>query len=185
MKIYTKKGDRGETSLLGGSKVSKSHLRIECYGTVDELNSNVGLLRSFWENDLDNIFLESIQNQLFNLGSLLALGESKKSISLPQIEGKQISEIEVQIDLLEAKLQPLKTFVLPYGSTPSAQAHVCRCVCRRAERLCVSLNEMEEIDQMLIAYLNRLSDYFFVLARKILADENIADKPWAISNLGD
>jgi cob(I)alamin adenosyltransferase len=179
MKIYTKKGDLGETSLLGGQRVPKSHLRIESYGTVDELNSNVGLLRSFWEDENDNLILESIQNQLFNLGSLLAIGTSKTEIKLPQIGTNEIDLLEQEIDLHESNLKPLKSFVLPSGSTAAAQAHICRCVCRRAERICVELHSVDTINPVLIGYLNRLSDYFFVLARKILADQNIADKTWS------
>jgi len=178
MKIYTKKGDRGKTSLLGGQRVSKASLRIESYGTVDELNSNVGVLRSHWTETTDNQFLEALQNQLFNLGSLLAMGDSKKTISLPEISEEHIVRIEKEIDRMESQLAPLKSFVLPHGSVASAQAHVCRCVCRRAERLCVALMEAEPLDEVLVAYLNRLSDYFFVLARKILNDQGIDDQPW-------
>lgn len=179
MKIYTKKGDKGKTSLLGGMRVSKADLRIECYGTVDELNSNIGLLRSFWENNEDNKFLELVQNQLFNIGSILAKGPSKTEIKLPQIKEEDIANIETEIDRLEGFLEPLKSFVLPAGSTASSQSHVARCVCRRAERLCVALENESDVDDRLIAYLNRLSDYLFVLSRKILAEQNIPDHPWS------
>lgn len=179
MKIYTKKGDKGQTSLLGGTRVSKANLRIEAYGTVDELNANVGLLRSYWNDEQDDAFLTDIQNKLFNLGSLLALGPSKTKIDLPEITDEDIELMEKEIDRLETFLEPLKSFVLPAGSTAGAQAHVCRCVARRAERLCVALEEAEELDVRLIAFLNRLSDYFFVLSRKILADQGIEDHPWS------
>lgn len=179
MKIYTKKGDLGETSLLGGKRVSKANLRIESYGTVDELNSNLGLLRAQWDNEEDDSILESIQNQLFNLGSLLAMGPSKTQINLPKISQENIDALETRIDEMEVHLEPLKNFVLPGGSVASAQAHVCRCVCRRAERLCVDLHSQEELDPILVAYLNRLSDFFFVLARKILSDQGLPDHPWS------
>ncbi|MFN8254748.1 MAG: cob(I)yrinic acid a,c-diamide adenosyltransferase [Bacteroidales bacterium] len=178
MKIYTKKGDKGKTSLLSGTKVLKSNPRIEAYGTVDELNSFIGMLRSSASRlNQDNV-LELIQNQLFNIGSQLAMDKANTAIKLPEININDIERIENEIDEMDASLPELKSFIIPGGSMPVAMAHVCRSVCRRAERLCVKLSEKEKVNELIIIYLNRLSDFFFVLARKIALDNNIDLPVW-------
>lgn len=177
MKIYTKKGDRGETSLLGGSRVPKDHLRIESYGTVDELNSHLGLLRDMLKGDYHDELVR-IQNELFDLGSLLALEKGDHKFELKQIDGSQVEWLESEMDRMNEDLEPLKNFILPGGCLPASQAHVARVVCRRAERLLVSLSETEELEDTLIAYLNRLSDYLFVLARHITQSQGGDETIW-------
>ncbi|MBC7388750.1 MAG: cob(I)yrinic acid a,c-diamide adenosyltransferase [Opitutaceae bacterium] len=166
MKIYTKTGDKGFTSLIGGKKVSKGHLRIEAYGSVDELNSYIGLLAAYTINEPYSEFLTKQQHKLFNIGSILALEEDTESkISLPEIQEQDVLIIESEIDKLTELLPPLKNFILPGGHREVAFCHIARCVCRRAEREVVRLNENVHIDEIIIHYLNRLSDYLFVLAR--------------------
>jgi cob(I)alamin adenosyltransferase len=178
MKIYTKKGDKGNTSLLSGTKVLKSNPRIEAYGTIDELNSFIGVLRSSSDRlNQDNV-LELIQNQLFNIGSQLAMDKVNPAIKLPEINKSDIERIENEIDEMDASLPELKSFIIPGGSMPVAMAHVCRSVCRRAERLCVKLSESDSVNELIIIYLNRLSDFFFVLARKIAFDNHIDLPVW-------
>ncbi len=165
MKLYTRKGDTGNTSLIGGERVPKNHIRVECYGTVDELNSHLGLLRSqISENHIE--ILAQIQNRLFNLGSYLAATPDSKMI-LPEIQPSDIDLLELQMDEHTKLLPELKNFVLPGGCALSAQAHIARCVCRRAERLVVLLAQNQEVEILVITYLNRLSDYLFSLARMI------------------
>ena len=177
MKIYTKGGDKGETSLYGGRRVSKDDLRIECYGTVDELNSFLGLLAAgINESDISS-FLYKIQKQLFDIGSLLA-ADPGKSLALPEIKEEDILSIEQQIDNMSSQLPPLKTFILPGGSREVSYAHICRTICRRAERRCISLGHEEYVKEIIIKYLNRLSDFFFVLSRKIALDQGHDDIPW-------
>ena len=176
MKIYTKGGDQGETSLYGGRRVLKDNLRIEAYGTVDELNAFIGLLAAnVKEAHAD--FLLKIQNNLFNCGSSLAADPLKK-LDTPSISEKDIGQIESEIDNMTSRLEPLKYFILPGGSQEISYAHMCRTVCRRAERRVISLNREEEVDPLIIKFLNRLSDYFFVLARKICSDQGHEDIPW-------
>ncbi len=164
MKIYTKTGDKGGTSLLGGRRVSKDDIRIEAYGTVDELNSSIGLLLSKL-NEVEIITeLHSIQNLLFTIGSNLA-NDPESPLKIDQIEETHIAALEERMDEWTAKLPPLKNFILPGGSEKNALTHVCRTLCRRAERRAVTLSKAENIDPLLIKYINRLSDYFFVLAR--------------------
>ena len=173
MKIYTKGGDKGKTSLLGGKRVSKSDMRIEAYGTVDELNANIGLLKDY---DISNDYKHSllkIQNDLFKMGSILACEVDPEGYNLSGIEDSDIIEIEKLIDEMENTLPVLKNFILPGGDLAVSQCHIARCVCRRAERLIVLLNEEEKIDDVIIRYLNRLSDFLFVLARKIGYDKGI------------
>lgn len=178
-KIYTKTGDKGITSLLGGEKVSKSSERIASYGTIDELNSFVGLLK---DNDGVETRLKQqlywVQENLFSLGSLLAAGNDFKGFELPQITNVEITQIEQWIDHYDAKLPPLKNFILPGGHPAVSLCHVCRTICRRAERHAIVLNEKEALDANIIAFLNRLSDYLFILARKIAFDLNVPETPW-------
>lgn len=176
MKVYTKKGDKGETSLLGGTRVSKTHLRIESYGTVDELNSHVGMLRDL--ADLRNEELIWIQNKLFSIGSVLAMEKKESSWSLPEIKAEDIAQLESWMDQMDELLEPMKNFVLPGGHPAVSQAHICRTVCRRVERLIIHLNENEEIDELNLAFLNRLSDYFFVLSRWLSKEYRIEEIPW-------
>lgn len=173
MKIYTKTGDKGETSLLGGTRVSKAHQKLEAYGTVDELNSNVGMIASLNKEHSD--FLNKIQHRLFNIGSLLAT-EKEVNFELPSIDVNDITVLELEIDRLNETLPTLKNFILPGGSSSSAQAHIARCVCRRAERRVVALQE--EKYTILVQYLNRLSDYLFVLSRDLLRLEGKTEVVW-------
>jgi cob(I)alamin adenosyltransferase len=164
MKIYTKKGDDGTTALIGGVRVKKSNSRINAYGTVDELNSFVGLIRAESSNETVLDVLGEIQDRLFTIGSLLASHPSSKMI-VPDLNELDLELLEGQIDEMNQVLPELKSFILPGGSVPVANCHIARCVCRRAERLAVELADEEEIDPILVKYLNRLSDYLFVLAR--------------------
>lgn len=184
-KIYTKSGDKGSTSLVDGKKVFKSDVRIETYGTVDELNSFLGLFISELEGtqiEAHKTILSGIQNQLFNLGSRLACSDQEIEKSLPSVTDAQIFFLENQIDLLTEQLSPLREFILPGGSRSSALAHVCRTITRRAERHCValmqSLDAEHALDPLLLKFLNRLSDYFFVLARHCNMLTGQADEIW-------
>jgi cob(I)alamin adenosyltransferase len=178
MKIYTKKGDQGQTSLIGGKKVPKDHLRIECYGTVDELNSCLGALLSMKVPDRGaRATLARIQDRLFVVGSLLACAPQAK-MTLPKLDNQDVVLLEREIDRMTAQLPVLKSFILPGGSQAGAWAHVARCVCRRAERLAVSLSHQEKVDGLVIVYLNRLSDYLYVLARKINKDKASPEVLW-------
>lgn len=168
MKIYTGAGDKGTTSLVNGEKVNKSHLRLDCYGSVDELNSYIGLVINHLQpHGFDGIymFLTKIQNQLFNIGSQLACRDQEMLKKLPGITEQQIKDIEQEIDTLEKDLPPLKEFILPGGSDLACHAHITRTLCRRVERHCCKLAENETIPEVIIPYLNRLSDYFYMLAR--------------------
>ena len=165
MKIYTKKGDKGTTALFGGTRLPKHHIRIESYGSVDELNSFVGLVRDHLTDVALRAELKSIQETLFTVGSHLAADPSKENLWLPNIEDAAVELLEKGIDRMEESLEPLKNFILPGGHPTVSHCHVVRCVCRRAERNVVALSELEEVPPILIQYLNRLSDYFFVLAR--------------------
>lgn len=178
MKIYTKTGDKGQTSLLTGTRVPKYHPRIEAYGTVDELNSFIGLLRAYDFNEADKEALIKIQNMLFNIGSNLAMDKNNKEYSLPEVLEKDIELLEKEMDRMDALLPRLKEFILPGGDKAVALSHVCRSVCRRAERLCIQLSDKEYVNNAAIIYLNRLSDYFFVLGRKIALDKNIEVPTW-------
>lgn len=177
-KIYTKTGDKGQTSLLGGKRVPKYHLRIETYGTIDELNSFVGLLGDQpLEDNYKNILLE-IQNKLFVAESLIAADQGSEVFSLPLITENDISLLENEIDEMNKVLPPLSNFILPGGHQSVSYAHVCRTITRRAERLIIRLALDHDIDEIIIRYFNRLSDYFFVLARKIAHDLGIPDQLW-------
>ena len=166
MKIYTKTGDTGTTSLVGGTRVPKTHIRLEAYGTVDELNSNLGLLITYLLDGKDKDFLQQVQDRLFAVGSHLAT------------DREQVEMVEREIDRLDTLLPPLSAFILPGGSRGAAVCHVCRTVCRRAERRILALAEQVEIASELLAYVNRLSDYLFVLSRKMNQDDKKGEIFW-------
>ncbi len=168
-RIYTKTGDFGKTSLIGGTKVPKSHLRIESYGTVDELNSFIGLLIDHTAHEPSVKTLREVQDRLFTIGSSLACDPDKEpKMKLPDLHEEDISLLEKEIDEMTNQLPVMKSFILPGGSPAVSTAHVARCVCRRAERVCVHMAEESMfVDELVIKYLNRLSDYLFVLARFI------------------
>jgi cob(I)alamin adenosyltransferase len=169
LKIYTKTGDEGKTSLIGGTKVPKSHLRIEAYGTVDELNSHIGLVSDLITDDPSKIILKEIQDRLFTIGSSLACDPDKEPLTkMPDLKEADVVLLESEIDGMNEVLTPMKYFILPGGHVTVSSIHIARCVCRRAERLCVNMREHEVfVDPLVIKYLNRLSDYLFVLARYI------------------
>ncbi|MFT4876419.1 MAG: cob(I)alamin adenosyltransferase [Bacteroidia bacterium] len=173
MKIYTKGGDKGQTSLVGGTRVSKAHDKIEAYGTVDELNSAIGIIAC--SNEEYANFLKTIQHKLFNAGSILA-SENDLSFELPSIQLSDIELLEKEIDRLEKGLPRLKNFILPGGSIISAHTHLARCICRRAERRIVGLEEDKY--SLILQYLNRLSDYLFVLSREYLRLEGKVEIIW-------
>lgn len=178
MKIYTKKGDTGTTVLIGGSRVSKDHLKIESYGTIDELNSYIGLIRDHNISKEQTEELLTIQDRLFTIGSLLAVDEKGTKMKLPQIFKDDISFLEKAIDRMDEKLQPMKNFVLPGGHKVVSFTHIARCVCRRGERTVVTLSQHHEVDPIIITYLNRLSDYLFTLSRKLTVDFEATESPW-------
>ena len=182
MKIYTKTGDLGKTSLIGGTKVPKSHLRIETYGTVDELNSHIGLVSDLIDDAASKIILKEIQDRLFTIGSSLACDPDKEPLmKMPDLKEADVVLLENEIDRMNELLTPMKFFILPGGHVAISSTHVTRCVCRRAERLCVNMQEHNLfVDPLVIKYINRLSDYLFVLARYVahlLKVEEIAWKP--------
>ncbi|MBL7789426.1 MAG: cob(I)yrinic acid a,c-diamide adenosyltransferase [Chitinophagales bacterium] len=170
MKIYTKTGDDGTTALFGGERVKKSYIRVEAYGNIDELNSFLGaLIESIEKNDL-RLYLEKIQHILFNIGSVVATVDEKFIAKLPQLLGEDITSLEMQMDKMESELAPMTNFILPGGHESIARAHICRTVCRRAERSLVALLDIETCHPSLytaLQFLNRLSDYFFILSRKL------------------
>jgi cob(I)alamin adenosyltransferase len=178
MKIYTKTGDKGLTSLIGGARVPKHHLRIESYGTVDELNSYIGLIRDQQIQDEDKATLKEIQDRLFTVGALLASDPEKSRMKVPDLNDEDISLLEQEMDRMDEVLPALKHFVLPGGNTTASYCHVARCVCRRAERMVVHLNEDEYVNENVIIYLNRLSDYLFTLSRKVVFDNNGEENKW-------
>jgi len=178
MKIYTKTGDKGYTSLIGGTRVPKHHLRIESYGTVDELNSYIGLIR---EQDIathDKQILKEIQDRLFTIGSSLASDPEKSKMIIPDLHQADIELLEKEMDAMNEKLPELRHFILPGGNNAVSFCHIARCVCRRAERLAVNLSAESTVEEKVNIYLNRLSDYLFVLARKIGNDQNIPENQW-------
>jgi cob(I)alamin adenosyltransferase len=180
MKIYTKTGDTGETGLYGGERILKSSLRINAYGTVDELNAFIGLAITEVRDANVNKLLEKIQNQLFVVGSDLSAPDNEKSKKnkVPRVTSEFYLEAEIAIDNFEDKLKELKNFILPGGSKAAAHLHVCRTICRRAERLVVELKGNNNIGENIIIYLNRLSDLFFVLARYENLVSNFPDTIW-------
>ena len=180
MKIYTKTGDKGVTSLIGGTKVSKAHLRIEAYGTVDELNSHIGLCRDLLTDANARNILQEIQDRLFTVGSSLACDPEKEpKMKIPDLKEEDVTLLEKEIDAMNEIVPPMKSFVLPGGHVTVSQLHIARCVCRRAERCCVRLEmENEEVPAIVIKYINRLSDYLFVLARFASHQLNAEEIPW-------
>lgn len=177
MKIYTKTGDKGQTSLWGGQRVAKSHLRIEAYGTVDELNSLLGVVRDLCAGERLGAPIKLIQDTLFVVGGMLATPSDKK-LAMAPIGVEDIEWLEKGIDRMETELPPLTNFVLPGGYVAASQCHVARCVCRRAERLVVALSEHDSPPALVMEYLNRLSDYLFVLARYILVSNGGEEIIW-------
>lgn len=178
MKIYTKTGDKGKTSLLGGSRVAKYHLRIEAYGTVDELNAQIGVLRSGEiNNDIKEVLI-SIQSMLFTAGSQLATEPGKAKVKIPTLKEEAITFLENQIDKMEEDLPPMRNFVLPGGHPSVAAAHVARTVCRRAERIVLHLKDESDVPEPVTIFLNRLSDFLFVLSRKLSQDLGAKEMPW-------
>ena len=179
-KIYTKTGDKGTTSLIGGTKVPKSHLRIEAYGTVDELNSYVGLCRDLVNDPKSQTILQEVQDRLFTIGSSLACDPEKEpKMKIPDLKEEDVLLLEKEIDQMNEAIPPMKSFILPGGHPTVSHLHIARCICRRAERCCVRL-EMEsvEVAAVIIKYLNRLSDYLFVLARFTSFQLNAGEIPW-------
>ncbi|GGE34984.1 cob(I)yrinic acid a,c-diamide adenosyltransferase [Psychroflexus planctonicus] len=185
MKIYTKTGDKGTTALFGGTRVPKSHLRIDAYGTVDELNSHIGLVKDTYENkDVKNL-LNRIQDRLFTIGAILAtdpekakLKNGKERLTIPKISQEDIEKLEQEIDQMNESLPEMTHFILPGGHPSVSNCHITRCVCRRAERLATALYNLEPFDEEVLQYLNRLSDYLFVLARKISQDVDAEEVKW-------
>lgn len=178
MKIYTKTGDAGKTTLIGGTKVPKHHIRVEAYGTVDELNVCIGLVAD-QDIDISTIkFLRSLQNQLFVIGSHLASDPGKSKMQLPDITEAEVSALETAIDEIDALVPPLKNFILPGGHTTVSFCHMARVVCRRAERIVSLLAEHETVEEIVIKFLNRLSDYLFMLCRKLSLELDIEEIPW-------
>lgn len=180
MKIYTKTGDLGNTSLIGGTKVPKSHLRIEAYGTIDELNSYIGLLSDLITDTHSKSVLKEIQDRLFTIGSSLACDPEKEPLmKIPDLKEADISLLEKEIDTMNDQLPAMKSFLLPGGDVVISTAHVARCICRRAERCCVNMQQHELfVDPLVIKYLNRLSDHLFVLARFLGHILGVAELPW-------
>ncbi|MDR0789890.1 MAG: cob(I)yrinic acid a,c-diamide adenosyltransferase [Bacteroidales bacterium] len=176
--IYTRKGDDGTTSLIGGTRVRKDDLRVEVYGSIDELNSYVGLIRELTENEQYKQHLLKIQNLLFNAESLIACEDKEIAKTLPSIRQEHIDELERAIDAFTKVLPPLTQFVLPGGSVLSAHINVARTICRRVERLCVKFNAEQSVDNMVLCYLNRLSDYLFALSRKEIYDCGKIETYW-------
>lgn len=180
MKIYTKTGDNGTTSLIGGTKVPKSHLRIEAYGTVDELNSHIGLCKDLLTDKHSQILLQEVQDRLFTIGSSLACDPIKEPrMRIPDLKEEDVILLENEIDKMNESLPLMKNFILPGGHTVVSHIHITRCVCRRAERCCVRLElESLEVEQVILKYLNRLSDYLFVLARFVAFHLKAEEIPW-------
>lgn len=178
MKIYTKTGDKGTTALFGGKRVSKADLRIETYGTIDELNSYVGLVRDQPVNQIRKNILVEIQDRLFTIGSILATEPGNTKVKIPSLVQDDVTVLEKEIDAMDASLPPMKSFVLPGGHESVSFCHVARTVCRRAERLVIALDAQEKIDAIVVQYLNRLSDYLFMLSRKMSAELNAEEMPW-------
>jgi cob(I)alamin adenosyltransferase len=178
MKIYTKTGDGGKTSLVEGTRISKSDLRIEAYGTVDELNSFLGLVADHDVNKARYDFLKSIQDNLFVIGANLASDPSKRADKVPPVQTEDIIALEKSMDEMDSKLPELKHFILPGGHVAVSLAHVCRTICRRAERCVVRLSEADEVPELVATYLNRLSDFFFVLSRMMSLELGVQEVKW-------
>jgi cob(I)alamin adenosyltransferase len=179
-KIYTKTGDLGTTSLIGGTKVPKNHLRIETYGTVDELNSYIGLVSDLIQDAHSKIILKEIQDRLFTVGSSLACDPDKEPLmKIPDLKQDDVVLLEKEIDRMNEMLPAMKHFILPGGHVAVSTTHVARCICRRAERLCVNMQEHELfVEPLVIKYINRLSDYLFILARYIGSQLHVQEIAW-------
>ena len=179
-KIYTKTGDKGSTSLIGGVRVPKNHIRIESYGTVDELNSYLGMVRDMAQNTLVTEWLHEIQDRLFTIGSVLATDPGKEvKMKLPDLHDNDVIWLEQKIDEMNENLPEMRSFILPGGELAASTTHVARCVCRRAERICVGMQQQDEVvPEIIVRYLNRLSDFLFVLARYIAHINGVEDTPW-------
>ena len=178
MKVYTKTGDKGTTGLLGGTRVLKSNLRIEAYGTVDELNSHLGMVRDQEVCQSKQQELIEIQNSLFVIGSHLATDPQKSKVQIPDFGNDLIEQLEIAIDEMDHELPEMRNFVLPGGHVSVSSGHIARCVCRRAERCTIALSQEEAVDENVIKYLNRLSDYLFVLCRWMSLKTNADEVPW-------
>ena len=178
MKIYTKKGDTGTTQLIGGTRVPKHSLRIESYGTIDELNAHLGLIRDQEINPLYINQILEIQDRLFTMGSLLAADPETNTMKLPELSESDVEFLENSMDEMDTHLPEMKSFILPGGHTTVSYCHIARCVCRRAERITDNLNEISSVDPIILKYLNRLSDYLFVLSRKLSQELNANESPW-------
>jgi cob(I)alamin adenosyltransferase len=178
LRIYTRTGDKGLTSLIGGTRVPKHHVRIEAYGTVDELNSHIGLVRDVaGQKDVETL-LADIQDRLFTIGSRLAEDPEKSKMELPHISDEDITRLEKAIDAIDGEVPPMRSFVLPGGHVHVSYCHIARCVCRRAERAVLRLSEEHPVDEIHVRYLNRLSDYLFMLARWLVVKRNATEVPW-------
>ena len=182
MKIYTKTGDKGLTSLIGGTRVPKHHLRIESYGTVDELNSYIGLIRDQDIATHHKDVLKHIQDRLFTIGATLAADPERSKMAIPDLHLEDIELLEQEMDAMDEQLPQLKHFILPGGNNAISFCHIARCVCRRAERIVVHLAEESTVDEKVSIYLNRLSDYLFTLARKIGNEHNVPENKWIPRN---
>ena len=178
MKIYTKTGDKGQTSLIGGTRVPKHHIRIEAYGTVDELNSWIGLLRDQPVDASTKKILLEIQDRLFTIGSSLASDPGKSKMKIPDLQEEDVTLLEKEMDMMNESLPEMRNFVLPGGHPSVSYCHIARCVCRRAERNTIHLSESNFVAEPVIKYLNRLSDYLFVLSRKLSHDLKAEEIPW-------
>jgi len=178
MKIYTKTGDAGTTALFGGKRVSKADLRIDTYGTIDELNSYVGLLRDQPVNEKRKADLVEIQDRLFTIGSILATEPGNDKVKIPHLHDADIAFLEKQIDAMDAQLPPMRFFVLPGGHASVSFGHVARTVCRRAERLVIALHTQDPVEALVVKYLNRLSDYLFMLCRMMTHELGAEEVPW-------
>lgn len=177
-KIYTKTGDKGETSLIGGVRVPKFHLRIESYGTVDELNSYLGLIIDGLNDTEIAKILYEIQDRLFTIGSVLASDPVKSKMKIPDVHEADIELLEHEMDRMDGDLPELKNFILPGGNIVASHCHVARCICRRAERIVVHLSTETEVPEIIVRYLNRLSDYLFILSRKVVHDAGAKETVW-------
>lgn len=182
MKIYTKKGDKGTTSLLGGTRVSKDHVRIEAYGTIDELNAYMGMIHDLDEALSFREIIQHIQHQLFNIGSILAKDPEDKHFKLPEVAPHNIDMLEESIDKMEQELPVLTNFILPGGHPANSLSHVTRCICRRAERRIISLNTHAPVSPIIMQYLNRLSDWLFVLSRTFSYQNDAEEIVWKPQN---
>lgn len=177
MKIYTKTGDLGQTSLYGGKRMSKANIKIDAYGTVDELNAHIGLVKDVCKEIQQDVLL-AIQEKLFVIGAFLATPEDKENKFFENVKELDIEQLEHEIDLMNETLTPLTKFILPGGHQYVSYCHIARTVCRRAERIVVALSEIENINPLIIKYLNRLSDYIFVLSRFLASKLSISEIEW-------